>query len=91
MNLPRQTLGQWLLNERCVSGHTQKELASICGFKTPQFVSNWERGISYPSFESIKPLAKAFRMKKEKLVEMIFECKMNELYAEEDTWIKRLK
>lgn len=40
------------------SGLTQAELAKALGYTTPQFVSNWERGLCEPPPEKYPKLAK---------------------------------
>lgn len=41
-------LGRFLKAQRESVGMTQGELSRILGYSNPQFISNWERGLSSP-------------------------------------------
>lgn len=49
----------------------QKNVAKELGV-TPQQLSNWVKGVSYPRFETAYKLAK------------LLDCKLDDLYKEED-------
>lgn len=44
------------------SGLTQRDIAMKLKYTTPQFISNWERGISHPPIQDIKTIAKAYKV-----------------------------
>jgi transcriptional regulator with XRE-family HTH domain len=54
----RVQFGQRLRALRIERGMTQEDLAKVTGFSTA-FISQMERGINAPSFESLEMLAKA--------------------------------
>lgn len=54
----RVQFGRRLRELRIERGMTQEDLAKITGFSTA-FISQMERGINAPSFESLEVLAKA--------------------------------
>lgn len=47
---------------RINAGLTQKELAKGLGYSSPQFVSNWERGVSNLPVGKIKQASKLLRI-----------------------------
>lgn len=53
-------LGQFLIEQRRIAGLSQAELSGKLGYETPQFISNWERGVSLPPPAAIKTLATEF-------------------------------
>lgn len=45
-------------NERIKSGKSQIDVSVKMKYASPQFVSNWERGVALPPVEDLKTLAK---------------------------------
>lgn len=43
-----KSIGTFLKSRRIERGLTQAELAKALGYSSPQFVSNWERGLCLP-------------------------------------------
>ncbi|QDK39762.1 XRE family transcriptional regulator [Bdellovibrio sp. NC01] len=63
-----------LLRELRVQSHlTQFEVAEKLQYATPQYVSNWERGISTPPVAHLKTLAKIFKYDDELLFEKFLQ------------------
>jgi transcriptional regulator with XRE-family HTH domain len=62
-------LADYLKEKRIASGLSQKDVASKMGYSTPQFISNWERGISQPPINSIKKLCEIYGVESEQLFE----------------------
>ena len=54
-----KTMGQIIKGLRMQKGITQEELAEIM-YVTPQAISKWERDVGYPDIVQIVPLADAF-------------------------------
>lgn len=54
----RRSLGGFLKRAREKRGLTQHEVAQHLAYSTPQFVSNWERGVSAPPRAALPLLAK---------------------------------
>lgn len=71
-------LGRSLKRLREKAGISQKDVANALRYDTPQFVSNWERGISEPSIKSIKQLAKLYNTDANYLFECVRDAKMRE-------------
>jgi transcriptional regulator with XRE-family HTH domain len=58
--ISKRTIGDFLTRKREMSGLTQKEVADIFGYKSPQLISNWERGVSRPSVKAFVKLANIY-------------------------------
>lgn len=57
-------LGKQLANWREKAGLSQKEVSERLGYTTPQFVSNWERGVSVPPVIAVKKLSMIYGIEK---------------------------
>lgn len=53
--------GSRIKNLRLAKGITQTDLADIL-YVTPQAISKWERGLSYPDISSLPQIAKYFEV-----------------------------
>jgi len=72
----------YLKNLRLKAGLTQAEVAKVLGYSNPQFVSNWERGISLPAVNSLATLAKLYGVS----INRLFDPYMRQL--RQDLWKK---
>ncbi len=54
----RLDVGLFLKHKRETAKLTQHEVAESLGYSTPQFVSNWERGISLPPRDKLPDISK---------------------------------
>jgi len=54
------TLKEILKEKRTEKGYSQERLAQILGYSSGQFVSNWERGESYPPIDRLAKLSLLF-------------------------------
>ncbi len=63
----------FLKEKRVSAGLSQREVADKMGYSTPQFVSNWERGISHPPIAQLKKLAELYGIRAEDLFETFLE------------------
>lgn len=57
-----EKIGNFLQTRREAVGLTQMQVARALGYTTAQFVSNWERDLSYPPIKAIPKLAKLYRI-----------------------------
>ena len=64
-------LANMLKKSREKSGFTQAEVAKSLGYSTAQFVSNWERGLSYPPLKSLRTLSKMYDVNMDSLFNTI--------------------
>lgn len=69
----------FLKNKRIAAGHSQKDVADKLGYSTPQFISNWERGISQPPVNSLKRLADLYNTSADELFEVALATTIQEV------------
>ena len=86
-----KNLGIFLKDKRIAANFSQAEVAKKLGHKTPQFISNWERGLSYPPVKDIKTLAVYFKISPDELFEKILECRIAEVREEFKKELQNLK
>lgn len=58
---------------------SQGEVAEKLGYSSPQFVSNWERGLACPPLDALSVLIKLYNLNREELIEKILEQTRKEL------------
>lgn len=56
-------MGHLIKKARAQAGLTQAALAKRLGYRSPQFISNWERSESLPPIETLSKIAKATKTK----------------------------
>ena len=66
-------MGAFLKAYRVKTGLTQREVADKFGYSTPQFISNWERGVSMPPTKALKRLGDIYSISAEDLFEKTLE------------------
>ncbi len=52
-----KTSKEYMKQLREQAGLSQVQLSEALGYTTPQFISNWERGVSHPPVSQIKKIA----------------------------------
>ena len=66
-------LAELLKQKRIRAGLSQRDVSDALGYSTPQFISNWERGISTPPMDAIPKLAEIYLSDIEDLGSAIIE------------------
>ena len=61
---------------RMNAGLSQKDVSEALGYSTPQFISNWERCVSYPPVSAIARLAKLFKVDADFLFEELLKTRL---------------
>ena len=79
MKQDTKLLANFLKTHRENSGLSQADVAQKLGYTTPQFVSNWERGISAPPFNALKKLAVLYKIDADELFNIMLENKIDEV------------
>lgn len=79
MRAKKMTLNAYLKEKRVASGLSQSEVASELGYTSPQFVSNWERGLVRPPLETLSVLTDLYKISKNEVIEMILDETRSEL------------
>jgi transcriptional regulator with XRE-family HTH domain len=75
-------LAQYLKKCREKAGYSQTQVSAKLGYTSPQFISNWERGLSHPPVKSLNKLAKLYKVKGVELGEIFIKTYVKEV--EED-------
>lgn len=68
-----KSLAQFLKLARTRAGFSQRDVAEHLGYATPQFISNWERGVSAPPISVLKTLAKLYGVEAEEMFQVVLE------------------
>lgn len=72
----RTSLSSFLKEARTHAGLSQRDVADILGYDTPQFISNWERGISEPPIKSVKKISRLYKIDSDDLFYEILDNKI---------------
>jgi transcriptional regulator with XRE-family HTH domain len=62
-------IAKLLKKSRVEAGLTQNEVAQALGYTSPQFISNWERGLCNPPLENLGKLVELYDMSSQELIE----------------------
>ena len=79
MKQENTALAKYLKTSRINSNLSQAEVAAKLGYKTPQFISNWERGVSQPPISAIDTLAEIYAIQPDQLFQIILETSLNQV------------
>jgi transcriptional regulator with XRE-family HTH domain len=60
-------LASFLKKKRVEAGLTQSDVASELGYSSPQFISNWERGLANPPVFILRNLTKLYKVPAEEM------------------------
>ena len=72
-------LGEYLYERRLAKEITQGDLATALGYASPQFVSNWERGLAKPPLETLKRMIKILDIDVEELLTILMKMEEKRL------------
>ena len=67
------SLSKFLKKRREDVGLSQGQVAKFLGYTSPQFVSNWERGISKPPLHSLKELCGLYKTPRGEMAEQFIK------------------
>ena len=66
--------GVFLRQKRESAGLTQSEVRKALKYTSPQFISNWERGLTTPPMETVvKQLASLYSFNPDEYIEMVLD------------------
>lgn len=77
IEIREKIIGTFLREHRIKSGLTQGDVAKLLKYTTPQFVSNWERGVSQPPMDVLPQLSQRYGIDPDEFVRVF------SLYQEE--------
>ncbi len=75
------TIGSFLKEKREEVGLSQGDVKLLLGYKSPQLISDWERGICGPPKDSLAKLVKAYKIKPYVLIDLFLEAERAELVS----------
>lgn len=78
----RGHLAAFLKNKRIEVGLTQSDVARKLGYSSPQFVSNWERGLANPPVFILRDLTKMYKVPADKMFDILVEEVTADLHKE---------
>lgn len=82
MHQESNKLAKFLKEKRTLSGLSQKDVATKLGYRTSQFISNWERGISQPPINTLRTLANMYNVTAEQMFNVLLEETMIQVQAD---------
>lgn len=75
----KNMLAEFLKQKRVTAGLSQRDVADKLGYSTPQFISNWERGVSHPPISALKKLGELYKISAEDLFEVTLDATIQEV------------
>lgn len=69
----RGRMAQFLKERRMKVGLTQSDVARKLGYSSPQFVSNWERGLASPPVFILRDLTKIYKVAADEMFDLLLE------------------
>lgn len=78
----KNNLSKTLQEKRLSAKLSQKDVANKLGYNTPQFISNWERGLSHPPINILKKLADLYRISADELFEIVLNETIEEIKSD---------
>ena len=63
--------GQYLKVKREAAGLSQSEIARGLGYSSPQFISNFERGLCSPPLPALKKMVEYYGISRREVIELI--------------------
>lgn len=63
--------GDYLKEKRVKANLSQAEVAEELGYSSPQFVSNFERGLCTPPLPALKQMLQLYNISKKEMVELL--------------------
>lgn len=68
-----QVLGEYLQAKRTKVGLSQGDVATKLGYSSPQFISNFERGLCAPPLNKLKSIVQLYDLNAEELVKLMLK------------------
>lgn len=68
-----EILGNFLQDKRTKAGLSQGDVADKLGYSSPQFISNFERGLCAPPLNKLKMLVQLYGLNSEEVVKLMMK------------------
>lgn len=75
----KNILADFLKQKRIGAGLSQRDVADKLGYSTPQFISNWERGVSQPPISALKKLGDLYKVSADDLFEVTLNATLQDV------------
>lgn len=69
----KESLGSFIKEKRLKKSLSQAELAEKLGYASPQFVSDWERGVSSPPIKKLPEISKVLSVNINTLFDLLVD------------------
>lgn len=67
-------IGEFFKQSRQTAGVSQAKLSKILGFKSPQIISNWERGLCSPPLNCIAKMIEVFNLEAFEVIDFMTQA-----------------
>ncbi len=84
-----QVLGDFLQSKRVKAGLSQGDVATKLGYSSPQFISNFERGLCAPPLNKLKLLVQLYDLNGDEVLRLMM--KENEKHLRKSLGLSRKK
>lgn len=78
----KKSFGRFLQDARTQAGLRQSDVASALGYKSAQFVSDWERDVSSPPGYVLRKLAEMYDLSMEEIYDSLVATRISRLKRE---------
>ncbi|MGZ3743693.1 MAG: helix-turn-helix transcriptional regulator [Pseudobdellovibrionaceae bacterium] len=75
-------LSKFLKDKRLEAGLSQGAVAKKLGYTSPQFVSNWERGLSQPPVVTLRKIAQIYNISANEMFEVMLKATIEAVTAD---------
>jgi len=75
-------LSKFLKEKRLEAGLSQGEVEKKLGYTSPQFVSNWERGLSQPPVATLRKIAQIYNISANDMFEVMLKATIDQVTSE---------
>lgn len=75
-------LSKFLKEKRLEAGLSQGTVAKKLGYTSPQFISNWERGLSQPPVATLRKIAQLYNISVNDMFDIMLKATIEQITAE---------
>ncbi|MBK9324421.1 MAG: helix-turn-helix transcriptional regulator [Bdellovibrionaceae bacterium] len=75
-------LSKFLKEKRLEAGLSQGTVAKKLGYTSPQFISNWERGLSQPPVATLRKIAQLYNISVNDMFDIMLKATIEQVTAE---------
>lgn len=79
VKIKNNILGTYLKEQRLKRALSQSDLASALKYESPQYISDWERGVSAPPLKKLFPLSRILHVKADVIFQLLLKSSLQKL------------